>query len=75
MTRYDIVIVGAGSLGVPAALSLSEAGFRVAVIDKNASVGQGDNKHAIGGVRATHTEKSKRKRSLSCFSLPSRDPL
>ncbi|MFX0116341.1 MAG: NAD(P)/FAD-dependent oxidoreductase [Candidatus Hodarchaeota archaeon] len=59
MSRYDVVIVGAGSLGVPAAVSLSEAGFRVAVIDKNASAGQGDNKHAIGGVRATHTEKSK----------------
>ncbi|MFQ5979002.1 MAG: NAD(P)/FAD-dependent oxidoreductase [Candidatus Heimdallarchaeota archaeon] len=59
MARYDIAIVGAGSLGVPAAFSLSQAGFRVAVLEKNASAGQGDNKHAIGGVRATHTEKSK----------------
>lgn len=71
MARYDVVIVGAGSLGVPAAFSLCQAGFRVAVIDKNASAGQGDNKHAIGGVRATHTEKSKIitcLRSLEIFS-------
>lgn len=71
MTNYDVVIIGAGSLGVPTALFLSQAGFRVAVIDKNASAGQGENKHAIGGVRATHTEKSKILtclRSLEIFS-------
>ncbi len=71
MTKYDVVIIGAGSLGAPTALFLSQAGFRVAVIDKNASAGQGENKHAIGGVRATHTEKSKILtclRSLEIFS-------
>ncbi|MFW9914351.1 MAG: NAD(P)/FAD-dependent oxidoreductase [Candidatus Thorarchaeota archaeon] len=71
VTNYDVVIVGAGSLGVPTAFFLSQAGFRVAVIDKNASAGQGENKHAIGGVRATHTEKSKILtclRSLEIFS-------
>jgi sarcosine oxidase subunit beta len=71
VTNYDVVIIGAGSLGAPTALFLSQAGFRVAVIDRNASAGQGENKHAIGGVRATHTEKSKiltSLRSLEIFS-------
>ncbi len=57
--RYDIIVIGAGSIGVPIALALSEAGERVLVIDKNPSVGQGENKHAIGGIRATHSEKAK----------------
>ncbi len=71
MVEYDVVIIGAGSLGVPAAYSINKAGYKVAVIDKNASAGQGDNKHAIGGVRATHTDKSKiitSLRSIKTFS-------
>lgn len=58
-TQYDAIIIGAGSTGVPIALSLAEAGESVLVIDKGASVGQGENKHAIGGVRATHSDNSK----------------
>lgn len=57
--RYDAIIVGAGSIGVPIAFSLIQAGEKVLVIDKGSSVGQGENKHAIGGVRATHSDKSK----------------
>jgi sarcosine oxidase subunit beta len=57
--RYDAIIVGAGSIGVPIALSLAEAGEKVLVIDKEPSVGQGENKHAIGGIRATHSERAK----------------
>ncbi|MFX0064217.1 MAG: NAD(P)/FAD-dependent oxidoreductase [Candidatus Hermodarchaeota archaeon] len=59
MTKYDVIIIGAGSVGVPIALSLAQVGQKVCVVDKLASPGQGENKHAIGGIRATHTTKSK----------------
>jgi sarcosine oxidase subunit beta len=68
---YDAVIVGAGSVGAPAALSLVEAGLRVLVIDQYPSVGQGSNKGAIGGLRATHSDPAKIRlclRSLEVFS-------
>lgn len=71
MTTYDVIIIGAGSVGVPTAYFASKAGLKVLVIDKNASVGQGENKHAIGGVRATHTSKAKIlccQRSIDVFS-------
>jgi len=56
---YDVVVIGAGSVGVPAAFSLAEAGLRTLVIDRLASVGQGSNKMAIGGIRATHSDPAK----------------
>ena len=59
INRYDAIVIGAGSVGVPIALNLAEAGEKVLVIDKNPSVGQGENKHAIGGIRATHSERAK----------------
>lgn len=71
MKTYDIVIVGAGSIGVPAAMALGEMGIKTAVIDKNPSPGQGENKHAIGGIRATHSTGGKiiaGLRSLEIFS-------
>jgi sarcosine oxidase subunit beta len=57
--HYDAVVIGAGSIGTPAALALAQAGIRTLVIDRLPSVGQGCNKHAIGGVRATHSDPSK----------------
>jgi len=57
--NYDVVIVGAGSVGAPLAMSLSEAGVSVLCIDREASAGQGNNKCAIGGARATHSERAK----------------
>jgi sarcosine oxidase subunit beta len=57
--RYDVVVVGAGSVGTPAAAALAEAGLRTLVVDGAASVGQGANKAAIGGVRATHSDRGK----------------
>jgi sarcosine oxidase subunit beta len=60
MSRYrDVIIVGAGSVGLPAALAMAEAGADVLVIDKAPSPGQGSHKAAIGGVRATHSDPAK----------------
>lgn len=56
---YDVILVGAGSIGTPLAFYLSKAGLRVLVIDQNASIGQGSNKKAIGGIRATHSDPAK----------------
>jgi len=70
-TIFDAVIIGAGSVGVPLSLSLSEAGLKVLVIDARASVGQGSNKTAIGGIRATHSNEAKMRlcqQSISVFS-------
>ena len=55
-TNYDIIIAGAGSIGTPTAFFLAEAGFKVLVIDPRPSTGQASNKHAIGGIRATHSD-------------------
>lgn len=54
-----MVIIGAGSVGTPASLALAEAGLDVLVLDAQPSVGQGSNKAAIGGVRATHSDPAK----------------
>jgi sarcosine oxidase subunit beta len=60
MTRpYDAIIAGAGSVGLPTAMYLGEKGLRTLVIDMHPSPGQGENKHAIGGVRATHSAPGK----------------
>ena len=56
---YDVVVIGAGSVGTPASVSLAEAGLKVLVIDARPSVGQGSNKAAIGGLRATHSDPAK----------------
>jgi sarcosine oxidase subunit beta len=66
-----VIIVGAGSVGVPTALALAEMGVKPLVLDRNASPGQGENKRAIGGIRATHSDPAKIitcKRSLEVFS-------
>ncbi len=71
MSEYDVIIVGAGSVGAPAAVSLAEAGVKTLVIDKRPSPGQGENKHAIGGIRATHSDPAKImtcRRSIDIFS-------
>ncbi len=69
--NYDVIIIGAGSVGTPLALELAERGRKVLVLDELASAGQGQNKEAIGGVRATHSDGAKIKtclRSLEVFS-------
>jgi len=68
---YDAIIIGAGSIGTPAAFFLAQAGLSVLVIEQLPSVGQASNKHAIGGIRATHSDPAKinlGNRSLEVFS-------
>ncbi len=59
MKNYDVVIVGAGSVGLPLAHRLATRGVRVGVVDELSSPGQGQNKAAIGGIRATHSDRAK----------------
>jgi sarcosine oxidase, subunit beta len=69
--NYDVIVIGAGSVGQPVTCFLAEKGLKVLCIDKNASSGQGQNKAAIGGVRATHSDPAKIKicqQSLDFFS-------
>ena len=57
--NYDAIVIGAGSVGLPIAYYLTLEGLRVLVLDSEASPGQGQNKAAIGGVRATHSDGAK----------------
>lgn len=59
MSHPEVIVIGAGSVGVPIAWSLARAGLRTLVLDAGASAGQGANKAAIGGVRATHADPAK----------------
>ncbi len=71
MVEYDVIIIGAGSVGVPTALATVNDGLKVLVIDSLSSVAQAENKHAIGGIRATHSDKGKIwlcQRSIEIFS-------
>ena len=71
MRKFDVIVVGAGSIGVPIAMALGEMGSNTLVLDANPSPGQGENKKAIGGIRATHSDPAKILtclRSLEIFS-------
>ena len=67
--NFDIIVIGAGSVGVPIALYLVEKKFSVLVIESLASPGQGQNKKAIGGIRATHSDKAKIHISLESIDI------
>ncbi len=56
---YDLIVIGSGSIGVPVAFELAKNGQSVLVIDSLPSPGQGQDKKAIGGIRATHSDKGK----------------
>ncbi len=56
---FDAIVLGAGSVGLPAAMYLAEAGVSTLVIEQFPSPGQGSNKAAIGGIRATHSAPAK----------------
>jgi sarcosine oxidase subunit beta len=66
-----MIIIGAGSIGVPTALFCAEKKVKVLVLDAEHGPGQQNNKKAIGGVRATHSDYGKIKlcqRSIEIFS-------
>ena len=67
--EYDVIIIGAGSVGAPTAWQLAEAGLRTLVIDRLASVGQASNKTAIGGIRATHSDPAKIRLCLESIEI------
>jgi len=69
LPNYDVVVIGAGSIGAPAAFYLAQAGYRVLVLDGAASVGQTSNKRAIGGIRATHSDPAKIRLSLRSIEI------
>ena len=69
--EFDAIVIGAGSVGNPTAYFLAREGLRVLVLDELPSSGQGQNKAAIGGVRATHSDPAKIRlgqQSLEIFS-------
>jgi len=59
MKSFDVVILGAGSVGLPLSWQLASRGLAVAVLDEEPSWGRGQNKAAIGGIRATHSDPAK----------------
>ncbi len=59
MKKFDVLIIGAGSIGVPTAYYLAKKGLSVGVIEKLPSEGRGQNRAAIGGIRATHSDPAK----------------
>jgi len=56
---FDAIVVGGGSIGVPTAYALACRGLKTLLLERRAAVGQGENKAAIGGVRATHSDPAK----------------
>jgi len=66
---YDVIVIGAGSVGAPAAFYLAQAGLRTLVLDRLPSVGQGSNKAAIGGIRATHSDPAKIRLGLRSIEI------
>lgn len=67
--HYDAIIIGAGSIGAPTAFFISQAGYKVLVLDQAPSVGQTSNKRAIGGIRATHSDPAKIQLSLRSIEI------
>jgi len=56
---YDAIVVGGGSVGVPSARALAQRGLKTLLLERRSAVGQGENKAAIGGIRATHSDPAK----------------
>jgi sarcosine oxidase subunit beta len=71
MKTYDVIIIGAGSIGLPLSWNLARKGYKVAVLDHEASWGRGQNRAAIGGIRATHSDPAKIKICLESIKIVS----
>lgn len=69
MKTCDVLILGAGSVGVPLALYCAERGLSTVVLEKEASWGRGQNRAAIGGIRATHSDPAKIKISQESIRI------
>jgi len=68
---FDAIVIGAGSIGIPAAWAMARSGLTVLVLDERPSPGQGSNKTAIGGIRATHSEPAKIRVCLRSLEIAS----
>ena len=66
---YDVIIIGAGSIGVPTTMALAKRKLKVLCIDSAASPGQLSNKKAIGGIRATHSDFGKIQTCLNSIEM------
>lgn len=69
MENCDVLILGAGSVGVPLARYCAERGLKTIVLEKEASWGRGQNRAAIGGLRATHSDPAKIKISQESIRI------
>jgi len=69
LKKYDVIVIGAGSVGTPTAYFLAKEGFKVLVLEKNKASGRGQNRAAIGGIRATHSDKAKAMLCLSSIEI------
>ncbi len=65
----DVIVIGAGSVGVPTAMALAAKKLSTLVLDACPSPGQGNNKKAIGGIRATHSDFGKIRTSLRSIEI------
>jgi sarcosine oxidase, subunit beta len=59
VSSYDAAIIGSGSVGTPLAYCCAKRGLKVLVVDREASWGRGQNRAAIGGIRATFSDPAK----------------
>lgn len=69
--NFDVIVIGAGSVGTPIAFEIRKKHLSVVMIEALPSVGQGSNKKAIGGIRATHSDQAKillSQKSIEIFS-------
>ena len=72
MRSCDVLIVGSGSVGVPLAWQLAGTGLKVVVLEHESSWGRGQNRAAIGGLRATHSDPAKIRICMESIAMISR---
>ena len=72
MSVYDIVIAGAGSVGLSLSYYCAKVGMKVLVLDGEASWGRGQNRAAIGGIRASFSDPAKIRICTESLAIVSR---